>query len=134
MSPWYKMDKKILGKFKLEGLLHLYCGSIYLMLATVYPEYDWMPWKFRNFPARSIQGPEMIENSLKYIETESKIMKSEDWYSISGVRLQELGVKSLIDRHGGLVEVLRKHRKGFDWSESHFIGFSSSNRKTDEAT
>jgi hypothetical protein len=130
LSSWYKVNSKTLWKFGLSRLLSLYSNSISTMLKKVYPEYDWIPWKFKNRRATSHRDPEMVEQALKYIESECGIIKPEQWYSISEFRLKRLGVKSLMSHFGGLIHVLKQYRPAFSWDEAKFVGIQSVGLKT----
>ena len=54
MEDWYQITSEIIGKNYGSGLLTSrkqgYGGSPYLLLKTVYPDYDWLPWKFTYTP------------------------------------------------------------------------------------
>jgi hypothetical protein len=57
-----------------------YSGSPSLLLATVYPEYDWLPWKFYKLPKNYWQD---IKNKRKFVEWVGKqweIKDMSDWY------------------------------------------------------
>ena len=53
------------------------------MLCSLYPEYDWLPWKFVNCP-RNVWTVE--KNQRKFMEwagNELKIKEMGDWYKVS---------------------------------------------------
>jgi hypothetical protein len=123
LSPWYNVDTRFLSKFNLNGILNQYRGSMYTMLSTVYSDHDWKPWKFKTLPVRAIQSPEIIEKVLQYVEKECRINRPEEWYSISGARLDELGVKALFGRLGGMFDTLRKYRPSYSWDPRQFLNY-----------
>ena len=93
MSDWYRISHQVVKAltfvdFKdlvnLGGntLLKLHSNSLYKALSVVYPEYEWLPWRFvvtpRYFWAE-------IENQRKYMEwagKELKIKEMSDWYHV----------------------------------------------------
>ena len=53
------------------------------MLKSIYPEYDWLPWKFKQVPKGYWDD---IANHHKFIEWASKelqIKDKRDWYNVS---------------------------------------------------
>lgn len=126
LSPWYNVDQGVLIKSGIRGLLVTYYDSShYLMLKKVYPEYKWLPWKFRSLPRSVVDDPQVLEDSLAYVEKEKKLEKLEDWYSVSQNDLKKLGVYSIISKYGRLPDVLRKFRPSIEWDESLFSKRSS---------
>jgi hypothetical protein len=88
MSDWYKikvmlplninLNYKDLSEIGGNSLLANYQGSMYLLLSEVYPDYDWLPWKFvvppRNFDRKKF---------MKWAAKELKIEQMSDWYKVS---------------------------------------------------
>ncbi len=65
------------------GLLKIYEGSLPLLLTTVYPNYDWLMWRFERCPKDFL---EKVENQRKFVNWASKQLKInilDDWYKIS---------------------------------------------------
>jgi hypothetical protein len=122
LSPWYNADTKLLKKFKVSRLLTLHAGSMYGLLEKVYPDFEWVPWRFKRLPSKLMQDPKMIEEALRFIELKCEIQKPKDWYSVSEKQIQTLGVKSFLDHFGGLYHVLMQYRPAVTWDESLFIG------------
>ena len=46
MEDWYQITWKIINDNYGGGLIKKYNGSPYSLLKTIYPDYDWLPWKF----------------------------------------------------------------------------------------
>ena len=64
-------------------LVTKYGGSIPAMLAEIYPEYDWLPWKFSKCANTYWDD---INNQRKFVEwvgKELKIKEMSDWYNVS---------------------------------------------------
>lgn len=109
---------------EVKGIIsEFYKGSLSSMLRKVYPDYDWMEWKFSRLPKRFlVKDPNVIERVLAYIEKERQISSPQDWYQVSGKALADLGVKHMFGQTG-LYHALVKHRPDFPWQEDKFSGF-----------
>jgi hypothetical protein len=117
LSPWYKVARTTMRRIPFA---HRYNSSHYAMLKTVYPEHTWMPWKFHKLPVLLGRDPNIIEDILKYIAKELKIVKPEDWYGISKSDLRGLGVGLVVSQMGGLFHCLKTYKPEFDWEEGKF--------------
>jgi hypothetical protein len=65
-------------------ILTAYSMSVANLVITVFPEYNWLPWKFSRTPRNFWID---VNNQIKYIEWLGKlknINKKEDWYEIIG--------------------------------------------------
>lgn len=47
MEDWYNVTMEIISIHGGRGLLSVYDGSLITMLSQVFPEYNWLPWKFK---------------------------------------------------------------------------------------
>jgi hypothetical protein len=67
---------------KLGSLLEKYHGSLYMMLSSIYPEYDWLPWKFEKTPQNYWGDTENQRKYLDWAATQLGIKDPSDWYSV----------------------------------------------------
>ena len=61
-----------------SSLLGIHNSSLYKVLSSVYPEYEWLPWKFS-------KSPKFSKDSAKFVEMagdELGIKEMNDWYKI----------------------------------------------------
>jgi hypothetical protein len=131
LSPWYGVDQKALTKMGLAGLLReKYYTSHYAMLKKVYPEYNWLPWKFKALPKITYRDPNVVKQALEYIEQKCNVTKPEHWYRVSQSQLIDFGVSALISQNGGLYETLKSFRGDFPWVEENFAGVRYSGLKS----
>lgn len=83
-SDWYNVSGKYLqNNFYGSSLLRKYNGSLSDLLKTIYPNYDWLPWKFDHCPNRYWED---IRNQRKFMDWAGKelaIKDMSDWYKIS---------------------------------------------------
>jgi hypothetical protein len=82
-KDWYKVTQQDFNDNKGHGLLNYYNNSPYQTLKSLYPEKEWLPWKFgmtyHNFW-------ESIENQKWYMEWLFKQLgyqTEEDWYKVT---------------------------------------------------
>jgi hypothetical protein len=64
-------------------LLNKYSNSTSILLSKLYPEYDWLPWKFAICPRNFWDD---IENQRKFMDwaaKELKVKDMSDWYNVS---------------------------------------------------
>jgi hypothetical protein len=65
------------------SLLSRYNSSISLLLQSVYPQYDWLPWKFTTCPRHYW---EEVKNQRKFMEWAGKqlnVKEMSDWYKVT---------------------------------------------------
>jgi hypothetical protein len=84
MEDWYAISVETIYEKHGRGLIQMkYNGCLWKLLSSVYPKYEWLPWKFNNTP-RGYWSDE--DNHRKYADWLSKELghKSiEDWYNTS---------------------------------------------------
>jgi hypothetical protein len=64
-------------------LVHKYKNSPSFLLSKMYPDYEWLPWKFTKSP-RNFKGDET--NKRKFLEWAGKqlgVKELNDWYNVS---------------------------------------------------
>jgi hypothetical protein len=65
------------------SMLTKYQGSIMSLLCAVFPEYEWLPWRFDTLPGSYWED---TKNQRKFVEWAAKqlnIKEMSDWYHIS---------------------------------------------------
>jgi hypothetical protein len=89
----------------------------------VYPNHYWEPWKFVNTSSVMNRDPSVITQAIAYAEKELRITEPEQWYSVSNMDLENLGLFSIFDlKRKTIYEFLKKNKPEFDWKESNFAG------------
>jgi hypothetical protein len=64
-------------------LLNKYSNSTFLLLSKLYPEYDWLPWKFSTCPRNYWNDMKNQRKFMDWAAKELKIKDMSDWYSVS---------------------------------------------------
>jgi hypothetical protein len=60
-----------------------YNGSPSLLLSEVYPEYEWLPWKFVMCPFNFWDDPKNQRKFMEWAAKQLNIQNMSDWYKIS---------------------------------------------------
>lgn len=145
LSQWYHVEVAALRRYGSSGLLPGRYGSLYALLKGVYPEHDWLPWKFKFVSRTTKRNSEALQRTLRFVEETLSFSNPQEWYLVTESTLRSLGVYSLLIRIGkdlskALTELLRLYRPEVSWDEAKFLGLvptgqvpSSSKPKTTES-
>lgn len=64
-------------------LLKKYGYSPYNLLSAVYPEYDWLPWKFSSVPKLFWKDDRNVKQFLDWAAIELGIKEPSDWNKVA---------------------------------------------------
>jgi len=113
LTDWYLRSYKDLLQIGGSGLLRRYNNSLYRLLTSVYPSFDWQPWRFKKLPNKllnmhELEGKLLLSKLVEFLEKELGIEKLtlEDLERISIKRLEELGLAKVL-RNKAVEEALR---------------------------
>ena len=73
--------------------------SLYSALKSIYPNYEWIPWKFQRIPKNYWLN---IENQRKYfnwLSNKLNIKSNEDWYNVKLSDIENNGGSSLLKNY-----------------------------------
>lgn len=65
-----------------ESLLYYYDNSFVKLLSSVYPDFNWLPWKFIT-PTEYWNDKNNIKKYINWLTEQLNIKSMEDWYSVS---------------------------------------------------
>jgi hypothetical protein len=88
------------------SLLTLYNTSPSLLLATVYPNYEWLPWKFDVAPKHYWESLENQRKFLSWAGKQLNIKNMSDWYHVSQKDLRSLGGSGLLSKYNSSPSLL----------------------------
>jgi len=77
---WYGVTGEKLKENGGVSLFNLYSCSMYELMSNVYPEYDWLPWKFPNTRKLLWKDMEALRKAVNYVEKSLGFKTREDWY------------------------------------------------------
>ena len=60
-------------------------------MSAVYPQYDWLPWKFTKSPGKIWEDDKNKRKFLEWAGKELGIKELSDWYKVSTKEIQRLG-------------------------------------------
>ena len=93
MSDWYKITIHVqikinnqftnqdLEKFGGKHLLNKY-NSLLALITSIYPQFDWIPWKFEKLPPNFWEDMKNQNKFLSFVSNKLSVLKPEDWYKI----------------------------------------------------
>ena len=104
---WYEVQPSLVVQHGGRTLLNHHKGSLYSILLTVYPEFDWLPWKFHQLPKFSWKNPELLEKALRFVADKLHLQTVEEWHRVTSTQLNGLGVATLFSKNGGVDAVIK---------------------------
>ena len=101
----------------LSLLIQQHNGSIYRLLTSVYPHYEWLPWKFEKTPRNFWDN---VNNQKKFMEwagKQLKINEMSDWYKVTVKDLSSVGGSSLVSHkyNNSLISLLSTLYPEYEW-------------------
>ncbi len=79
-----------------RGVLSQFNGSPYLLISSVYPEYEWLPWKFNQIPKGFWNDMKNQRNFMDWAGKQLNYIIREDWYKTTAEVLSlKLKIKNL---------------------------------------
>ena len=82
LEDWYKITSKSIIDFGGKSLLKFYNDSPIKLITTLFPNHNWLPWKFSQVPKGFWSQIENQKQFIDWLAKELKIEKFEDWYKI----------------------------------------------------
>ena len=84
MNDWYKVDNKAICSIGGAALIsEYYNGSISKLVMSVYPEHNWIPWKFVSSPRNLWDDINEQKKFLEWAGKELGIKEMSDWYNVT---------------------------------------------------
>ncbi len=99
-SDWYQLSSEntaIIPFLYVQNQYANYNGSLYRVLSTLYPEYEWQPTFFRDCIYNTKHWSQQLHNQydlVEWIAQQLNISSMEGWYSIDRRQLSSLAVPS----------------------------------------
>ncbi|MFN7094184.1 MAG: hypothetical protein ACK4M7_02365, partial [Burkholderiales bacterium] len=77
-------------------LSNIYKGSTFKLLRTIYPSYDWKPWKFTKTGNGFWKSIENQREYLDWFKKEAGIASNDDWYKLTSRDIRKWGGRALL--------------------------------------
>jgi hypothetical protein len=119
LDDYYRLTKKDIYKF--GGKRWLEKNSVVKVLEQVFPEYKWLPWKFKN--SHVTPGfwdiPSNQKQFVDWLAEKLNIKQFEDWYRISWIDISNVAPASIFIKHG-MLPVLTRAYPEHQWDSIKF--------------
>ena len=92
-----------------------YDNSLFKCLKSVYPDYDWLPWKFRNKYDFFEENEENAKVFLDWVQKNQRMKDLSGWYQMPYSTFRELGGGPLLNKHGSLYNLLKTVYPEYPW-------------------
>lgn len=84
LDDWYTVSTPKMQRTRIAGLVSkTYAGSLRRALAAVFPEHDWLEWKFSRLAPRWINDPQNARRCVDWLGKQLGLQSISDWYSVS---------------------------------------------------
>lgn len=118
LPKWYQVTVAAFHRRGGYFLRTYYSDSLYHLLSKTYPSFSFHPWEFSHPSSKVLMEEETLKRAVEELEKRCRIIHSEDWYRVPKGQFLEMKVRTVILKHGGLYEVLRKLHPEVTWEES----------------
>lgn len=122
-EDWYNIDVDVMRNNYGGGLLGNYSSSHINILKSLYPEYDWLEWKFKY---TSNNYWKSVDNQKKYMDWLINTLgytNKEQWYTITSIIIDNNEGGSLLNEYNGspiqLLNALYPEYEWLDWKFKH---------------
>jgi hypothetical protein len=89
-DDWYKVRQVTLQGAGVSPLLNLYSNTKYLMLKTLYPEHEWLPWRFKPTPKGFWNDIGNQKQYFDWVAKQHNVESLEGWYNIDSTEVYKL--------------------------------------------
>jgi hypothetical protein len=122
IENWYKITGSEFYHNKGGTLLVKHGGSPIEVLKANFPEYEWLPWKFKQSPQGFWQKKGNCRAYMKWLGEQLGFERPEDWYAISYHDFEENHGKGLLIRvyKGSPSAAAMDHFPKYDWEPWKF--------------
>jgi len=99
-----------------------YSNSLGIALSKVFPEHEWLPWKFRKVPGKFWDSKNNRLAYFKWLAIALNVKNMEDWYQLSKLQLSTHYGRGLLDKFDdspsqALIETFLDHK----WKPWKFV-------------
>lgn len=84
IDDWYNITSREIHQNGGDGLMQGFAGSPYLVLSKVYPQHEWLPWRFAGgVPKHYWQDMSKRVQFFEWLGRQLGYKEMEDWYDLS---------------------------------------------------
>jgi hypothetical protein len=116
-NDWYNFTINGVKALSSSSILSLkFKNSLFRALYKVYPEFQWLHWKFTIAPDRFWDLQTNRTQFLQWIEEELNIRSEKDWYKVKVADIVNRGGSGLLARFNfSLFQMLKEFRPEHEW-------------------
>jgi len=117
------LTQHISKAFTGSGLVAMYSNSISAAIMAVYPEHEWLPWKFQTVSRQWWAEKKNQLNFLEWLRTSVfQFSESSKWYHLSVQDIELHGGKGLVNIYGkSMYTILSNAYPTYEWIPSKFL-------------
>jgi hypothetical protein len=119
LDDWYGISSNQICKNGGVTLLERYKGSPLKALEAVFPNHQWIAWKFHQVPRGYWNRKDNQRKFLDWLTKELQVNKNDDWYRISKKQIRNVAPVTLF-RSKTLGAVLSELYPEYSWSIQKF--------------
>eukprot|EP01114_Cavostelium_apophysatum_P023042 TRINITY_DN8558_c0_g1_i1.p1 TRINITY_DN8558_c0_g1~~TRINITY_DN8558_c0_g1_i1.p1 ORF type:complete len:373 (-),score=66.08 TRINITY_DN8558_c0_g1_i1:152-1270(-) len=117
-EDWYKVSYQQVVDFDAATLIVTRYGkSLRVALSHIYPEREWRPWHFYRVATRYWEEEQNVREYLRWFEEKMQIRADVDWGRITVQDINENDGGTLLQKYGGIFEMISKFYPDRDWSK-----------------
>jgi hypothetical protein len=122
---WYPITRAKVVEIRSDAksALRYYAGSMSDALQAAYPEHEWLPWRFSRTRTGFWDSQDAQKRFFEWAASQLGVSSLDDWYTISGVQIDRLGGKYLLEHyyHHSLPKAVATLYSEHKWDESKFL-------------
>lgn len=120
-EEWYNVPIEVINSRGGEHLLAKFNRSLYGLLKTAFPEYQWLPWRFRHRGDRWFwSDPQVLQFTADYLASQFHLSTPESWYGLKTAQLRSVGLQALLGSNVALTRFLALVFPEHVWDSGQF--------------
>lgn len=126
---FYKFTGKIIADCGAYGAIKKYKESIFFMLKTLYPEYNWLPWKFVQVPTSfKWKKQENIKEYCDWLYKTLGFTSNDDWYNLTQEEIKENCGAGLVFHFSSPIAILKFAYPEIQFEDHKFIRWKAESK------
>lgn len=116
-DDWYKVKIQSVYKYGGKPLLMRYDLDLIKAVNVIYPEHEWLTWKFWQVPDGWWNDTKNQETYFRWLETQLKIQQPEDWLYVTTESIRQLKGATFLGLKGGWLGILQRFYPHIPWAK-----------------
>ena len=121
-EDWYKVSAKNFKHNGANSILREY-GSHINLIKSIFPEYDWLEWKFTYVSKGFWKDVENCKIYMNWLGRKLGYKTLEDWYKVSGKNFTDNGGGGLLNNYHNAshINLIKSVFPDYEWLEWKFV-------------